>query len=99
MNFTNEMNTLIQRYLKEAKSQELTLDEINLRTLDKRVWTWWTALACYKIKNYYERIEDVPEGLEEYNIMGKELTQYFSRNGHKWQQVTTKEDCKTIYKE
>jgi hypothetical protein len=50
MTFDEEMATLIQRYLKEVKSEDLSIEEILTRPRWKRVWIYWHALEKYEGK-------------------------------------------------
>lgn len=38
---------LTQKYLKEVKGEDLTIEEIKSRPLWKQVWFWWKALEKY----------------------------------------------------
>lgn len=48
MGYQQQMVELIQKYLKEVHSQELSIDEIESRPHWKKVWYWWKALEYYE---------------------------------------------------
>lgn len=54
MTYDEEIATLIQRYLKEEKNEELSIEEILSRPRWKRVWIWWLALEKYEGKKKSE---------------------------------------------
>ncbi|QGQ97040.1 hypothetical protein EHS13_20195 [Paenibacillus psychroresistens] len=62
------------------------------------VWGWWRALAFYNMRDHYERLEDVPEGMLEFTIQTKHLnTRYYLSMGNQITQVIDVETCKKFY--
>lgn len=65
MSFELECAKLIQKYIKETRNVDLTIDDIMQRPRWKRVWYWWKALE------YYERCPMPDINLDEIkNIYG-----------------------------
>lgn len=50
MSFELEYAVLIQKYLKELRDLDLSIDEIMQRSRWKRVYFWWKALEHYEGK-------------------------------------------------
>lgn len=50
MTFTEEMNILIQRYIKEVDNKDITLDEIQSHPMWERVILYWLAMEKYEGK-------------------------------------------------
>jgi hypothetical protein len=94
MSFSLEIYQLLSRYTKDSEGKDITLKELQNIAWWRCVWGSWKAMAYYKMYGFYERIEDVPEGLEDYCIVNEVYTTY--GRGRK-PQVMTKEDCRSIY--
>jgi hypothetical protein len=98
MSFTLEVNQLIQRYLKEVHSREISMQDLYTKPNHEITWMWWTALAHFKMNDFYQRTEDVPEGTPNYTIMnGMAKTTHHYINGDRSIQVMTRAECKSIY--
>jgi hypothetical protein len=97
MSFNLEIYELLKRYTKDLDGTDITLAELQNLPWWRCVWGWWKALAYYKMNDNYERLEDVPDGLDNFTIMGEVRTQYHCIKGIKSEQSMTKEECKRIY--
>lgn len=95
MTFEIELYNLLIRYAKDYQGKEVTLKELQQQDYYKCVWGHWRALAYYKLKGYYERLEDVPEGLESFTIMTDKLHTQYLKSGNV--QVTDLETCRKFY--
>lgn len=93
MSFTLEIYNLLIRYTKDSEGLDVTIDDLYKLPWWRCVWGYWKAKAYYKMDGYYERLEDVPDGLEDYTIMEDAYVAY---RGETVQRIT-KEDCKSIY--
>lgn len=91
--FTVEIFELLKRYTKDSEGLDITLSELQNLPWWRCVWGHWKAKAYYQMDGFYERLEDVPGGLESYSIVDEVYTSY--RNGVI--QVMTKATCKSIY--
>ncbi|MDB5055464.1 MAG: hypothetical protein JWM44_3514 [Bacilli bacterium] len=92
-----EIYELLQRYTKDSEGKDITLAELQSIAWWRCVWGHWMAKAYYQIDGFYQRLEDVPEGLEDYHIVDEVYTKYWTERGVLKSQVLTKEDCKRIY--
>lgn len=98
MSFTMDIYNLLIRYTKDSEGKDISLKELQNIELWRCIWGWWRAKAFYQIDGYYQRLEDVPEGLEDYIIQTDELNiKYGTFNGSKYVQQMTRADCKSIY--
>lgn len=97
MSYDTEIDNLITTYLTDAGISSISVSNMS-RGL--RVWTWWQALAYYKMQNHYASLDDVPDDFDGdyFVIMGeREKIEYRLYNG-KWKsQKMTFEDCGKIY--
>ena len=93
-----EIYNLLIRYTKDLDGKDITLEDLYKLPWWRCVWGNWLAKAYYGVDNYYQKIEDVPEGSESYQIIdGDVMTQYFMSRGTWVVQPISKEDCKSIY--
>jgi hypothetical protein len=94
MSFQKEIYDLLIRYTKDVDGTDITLAELQDLPWWRCVWGWWKAQAYYKVNGYYERLEDVPKGMDDYTIISEEVCTTYRG---KTVQSMTKADCKSIY--
>lgn len=97
MSFTKDIYNLLIRFTKDSEGLDITLEDLRKLPWWRCVWGWWMAKAYYQLDGYYQRIEDIPEGLESYTIMNEVLTQHWMEQGIMKTQVITKAECKLFY--
>lgn len=101
MSFGKQMDSVISRYLNHRYNW--IPDDIHTWPRWRRVWTWWKAIAEFKLVSlWFNDIKDAPEPAPDgtwISVMTDDaLINYERRNG-KWVKVqqTTEEECKSIY--
>jgi hypothetical protein len=92
--FSMEIYQLLIKYTKDIEGKDITLGELQYIAWWRCVWGYWKAQAYYKTNGYYERLEDVPEGLMNYVVQTDENNDHYI-NGRL--QRTSKETCRKIY--
>lgn len=92
-----EMYQLLIRYTKDIDSTDITVAELQRLPYWRCVWGNWKAKAHYQMDYYYERLEDVLEGLDSYSIMGEVFTTYWTECGELRSQAMDKDTCKSVY--
>jgi hypothetical protein len=98
---TDDLTALVLRYLHDrypGKYDSMTAGQLHQQPYHTLIWTWWTALAYYKIGQHYMRIEDAPDGVQTIWVMGETNKNYIWKNGqYEYLQEFTKEFCKGVY--
>jgi hypothetical protein len=98
MSFTMEIYHLLVRYTKDSEGKDITVAELQNIAWWRCVWGSWRAMAYYKMDGFYERLEDVPAGLQEFTIQTDKLnTRYYLSMGKQETQVITVETCRKFY--
>lgn len=95
--FLKDMYNQLISYTKDSEGKDITIPELQNLPYWRCVWGWWMSKAYYQLDRFYQRLEDVPAGLERYSVMDEVLTQYWVERGKMRSQVTTKADCKSFY--
>jgi hypothetical protein len=95
-----EARDLIQSHLLATTGREWPVETITAQPYYKQIWAWWSALAYYKIRHHYLRLEDAPDGIPSIEVMGDTQKMYMWRKGkYEFVQEFTLEFCKEIYGE
>jgi hypothetical protein len=101
MSTIDELTELILKYLHDrypGKYDSMTSERLLLQPYHTLIWTWWTALAYYKMSHRYMRLEDAPEGVQTIWVMTDTNRNYIWKDGkYEYLQEFTKEECKGVY--
>lgn len=96
-----EMARLVQSYMLEKYGYEAPVSEYLDYPYHDLVYTWWIALGYFRMKNHYEQLEDVPEGVDIAWITDGEAHRIYRRSQGKWMEDKTQSmsrlECKAIY--
>ena len=95
--FKLEMFNLLIKFAKDSQNIDVTYEELLLLPYWRCVWGWWMAKAYYQIDYHYKRLEDVPEGTENYSIVGDVYTSYRMERGQIESQSITMDECRKYY--
>jgi hypothetical protein len=79
-----ETISILQRYTKDTTGKDITEAEIRRMPYHRAVFGEWKARAYYKIRNYYQRLEDVPEGVDRVHIVTDNDSMAYERKNGEW---------------
>lgn len=93
------MDELIYKH-QQALGRNMTMEQIQANPRYKRVWTYWSALAYFKMRDHYQSLFEAPKGIKWITVMGDTCRNYKWKDGkYEFAQELTKSEVERIYGE